>query len=88
MNKEKIGFKACLNAIGEDYAIANKDNMIFSCSETAKGLFCFLGITEHPYESDVLCLRKNEEDWDYYASCYVLENNDVVMDKCKLPSLV
>ena len=44
MNREKIGFMACLKAIGEEYALANKDNMIFSCSDTEQGLFCFLGI--------------------------------------------
>ena len=43
MNREKIGFRACLKAIGEEYALANKDNMIFSCSDTEQGLFCFLG---------------------------------------------
>ena len=88
MNREKIGFMACLKAIGEEYALANKDNMIFSCSDSEQGLFCFLGISENAYESDSLCLSKNIDDWDYYASCYVLENDEVVMDKCKLPSLV
>ena len=62
--------------------------MVFSCEETDNGLFCFLGISTHDYESEGLCLKSNIDDWDYYASCYVLKNNEVKMDKCKLPTLV
>ena len=88
MLKEKIGFDACINAIGKDFAIANKDNMVYSYGKTDLGLYCFLGISESECQSDGLCLRSCIDEWDYYASCYVKDNDDVVMGKCKLPSLV
>ena len=62
--------------------------MVFSCGETEQGLFCFLGISTVEYESDHLSLKSNVDDWEYYASCYVLSDNKVKMDKCKLPALV
>ena len=88
MDRKKIGFNACLKAIGEDFAATYKDNMVFSCGETEQGLFCFLGISTSDFESDHLCLKSNVDDWEYYASCYVLSDNKVKMDKCKLPTLV
>lgn len=88
MDRKRIGFHACLEAIGEDYASANRDNMVFSCGETEKGLYCFLGISSHHSDSEQLCLRVSIDEWEYYASCYVTSTNEVIMDKCKLPLMV
>ena len=88
MDREKIGFDSCLKALGEEFAAKNKDRMVFSCGETEKGLFCFLGVSTHDYEVEKLCLKSNVDDWEYYASCYVVDEQKIVMDKCNLPSFV
>ena len=86
MNEKRTGFEALVNVIGKDFFEAHKDSAVFSTEETKKGLFCFLGIDLHP-EKRGLCLSASMDEWDIYASCYVIDN-EVVMDKCKLPELL
>lgn len=84
MDREQIGFDALVNAIGRDFIKKHKDAAIFSCGETEKGLYCFIGIDLHP-EIRQVTIRESTGEWDIYASCYVLENGEVVMDECRLP---
>lgn len=83
MDNKKIGFKALVKAIGENYFEQHKENAVFSWGEEDKGLYCFLGINLHPI-NEKITLSCPLDDWDIYASCYVI-NNEVIMDKCKLP---
>ena len=52
--------------------------------ETEKGFFCFIGIDLHP-ETRRATLSVPIDDWDIYASCYVLDDGSVTMDECRLP---
>lgn len=83
MDNKKIGFRALVRSIGEQFFTEHKDNAVFSYGEEDKGLYCFLGISLHP-NSKINGLSASIDDWDIYASCYVI-NNEVIMDKCKLP---
>lgn len=85
MDREKIGFDFLVNTIGRDFVKAHKDAAIFSHGEEEQGLFCFLGIDLHP-ETRQLCLSARMDEWDIYASCYVLNDGKVVMDECRLPT--
>lgn len=82
--KKRIGFNKLIEVIGKDFFECHKDTAVFSSGETDKGLFCFLGIDLHP-EKALLCLSATMDEWDVYASCYVTDD-DVIMDKCKLPN--
>lgn len=83
MSKEKIGFQALVNIIGERFFKEHENNAVFSYGEEDKGLFCFLGINLHP-NIELNGLSASIDDWDIYASCYVTETQ-VIIDKCRLP---
>lgn len=83
MSREKIGFRALVKAIGEQFFKEHEDNAVFSYGEEDRGLFCFLGIDLHPQEREITPSALMD-DWDVYASCYVTDTQ-VVMDRCKLP---
>ena len=83
MNREKIGFRALVEVIGEQFFWAHQDAAVFSYGEEELGLHCFLGISLHP-GMQVSGLSASMDDWDIYASCYVTDTQ-VVMDKCRLP---
>ncbi len=87
MNRKKIGFNKLVEIIGQDYFTEHKDSAVFSSGETEKGLFCFLGIDLHADERTAT-LSCSMDEWDVYASCYVLEDGEVEIDKCRLPMMV
>ena len=82
--KERIGYLKLVETIGREYCLQHKDTACFCAQELEKGLYCFLGIDLHADERE-LCLSASMSDWDIYATCYVLDNNDVVLDECRLP---
>lgn len=91
MDKKQIGFNALVDAIGREFVRRYKDGAIFSWGEEENrslqeepALFCFLGIDLHP-ETAPLCLSAQMDEWDIYASCYVLTDGKIVMDECRLP---
>lgn len=83
MSKKRIGFNKLVETIGVQFFEEHKNYAVFSSEETENGLFCFLGIDLHPEKSNIT-LSCSIDDWDVYATCYVREN-EVVLDKCKLP---
>ena len=85
MSEKKIGFTACINAIGQDFYKENKDRCVFaSGSDAHKGLWCFVGVNTTDFHYDGLHLSAGFDEWEYYASCYV-NNMVVTMDRCRLP---
>lgn len=84
MSRKKIGFQALVCKIGEQFFKEHEENAVFSYGEEDLGLFCFLGISLHP-NTEPRGLSASMDDWDIYASCYVTEDSQVIMDKCKLP---
>lgn len=83
MSRKKRGFKRLVETIGEQFFKEHENSAVFSYGETEKGLHCFLGISLHP-ENTHITLSASLDDWDIYATCYVREN-DIIMDKCRLP---
>ncbi len=81
--KIKIGFRALVKVIGEQFFKEHENNACFSYGEEEQGLFCFLGISLHP-STKLNGLSASMDDWDIYASCYVTETQ-VIMGKCRLP---
>lgn len=84
MNRKKIGFEKLVNIIGKDFFEMHKNAAVFSSEETDNGLFCFLGIDLHPEKAN-LCLSCSIDVWDIYASCYVKDENNIVLAECRLP---
>lgn len=84
MDKEQIGFDTLVNVIGKDFIRKHKDGALFWYGEEAKGFHCAIGIDLHP-ETRRVTLSASIDDWDIYASCYVLDDGKVIMDKCRLP---
>ncbi len=85
MSKKKRGLKKLIEIMGEQFVKEHEDSAVFSYGETKKGLHCFLGISLHP-ENARVTLSASLDDWDIYATCYVTDD-DVIVDKCKLPWL-
>ena len=82
--QKKIGFIRLVETIGRAFFDDHKDSAVFSSGDTEKGLFCFLGIDLHTDEREAT-LSCSVDDWDIYASCYVLDDGEIEMDKCRLP---
>ena len=82
--KARAGFEFLVNLIGRGFYEKHEDSSVFSYGdEGEKGLFCFLGISLRK-NSKLNGLSASMDEWDVYASCYVI-GEDVVLDKCKLP---
>lgn len=92
---KKIGFDACVEKIGRSFYELYKDNAVFCCGQESAGLFCFLGLNTTEQE-DNSCIRLSldsksskenpyYDDWEYYASC-IVNNGEVIMDKCRVPN--
>lgn len=79
----KLGIRACMEKIGFDFCMKNKEN-----SSTAYGLsdgkmFCFVGVNDNakPDKSDTLLLT-SLKDFPYTASCNV-DMNDGYIEFCE-----
>lgn len=83
MSKKKRGLNKLIEVIGEQFCREHQDTALFSCEESKDGLYCFLGITLYEKNTPVT-LSASLDDWDVYATCYVTDD-DVILDKCKLP---
>lgn len=84
MSKTKIGFERLVDVIGKEFFEAHKSSAVFCHGEEDMGLWCFLGIDLHP-ENAKITLSASMDDWDVYASCFVTDDNEIIMDKCRLP---
>lgn len=83
MSKKRLGFQTLVETIGRDFFEDHKEDAVFSWGEEEKGLYCFLGIDLDPQKRNIT-LSCKAEDWDVYASCYVVDE-EVILDECRLP---
>lgn len=80
----QYGLAKLIDIIGKDFFNIHKDTAVFSSEDTENGLFCFLGIDLHASTRNIT-LSNGLDEWDVYATCYVKDNFDIVVDKYKLP---
>ena len=87
MTDKEIGFRTCVSTLGEEFWEKNKENAVFGCGDSEKGLYCFLGISTKTNQEYDLQLSNHLEDWEYYVICYVNDGSAKV-DQCRVPELV
>lgn len=85
----RIGIDACIDKLGRDFVLANRDNGASAYGENNGLVFCFVGVDDEPWiaeYSDVLVLD-NTSQFPYRASCNVrLTDGAMNFVECVLPA--
>ena len=72
-NARKIGLNACIDKIGRNFVMANKDAIAVAYGDSEEGVFCFVGV-DTAYVSrncaDTLVLDSTSK-FQYRVSCNV-----------------
>ena len=83
----RIGVNKCIDAIGREFAIANRDSSSTSCGITRSEstgkqvMSCFVGIdTRARVDAENQLVLTSTPDWPYFAKCEV----DLVSGEAKL----
>ncbi len=85
----KIGINACIDKIGRDFVLANRNNGASAYGESDGSVFCFVGVDDKPWaaeSSDALILDSTSQ-FPYRASCNVcLADGTMKFIECVLPA--
>lgn len=69
----EIGINACIDKLGRDFVLTNRDNGTSAYGENDGVVFCFVGVDDKPWvseRSDTLVLDSTSQ-FPYRASCNV-----------------
>lgn len=70
LEARKIGIRACMDKIGYEFCVANKDNACTSYGENIPGfMFCFVGIDDSGVESDSNILKLSDIKGFTHSAC-------------------
>lgn len=69
----RIGINACIDKIGRDFVLANRDNGTSAYGENDGLVFCYVGVDDKPYvpENPDILILDNVSRFPYHASCNV-----------------
>lgn len=73
----KIGINACIDKLGREFVLANKDRATSAFGESENGVFCFVGVDDgSAFENHDNCLILDSHSaFPYRASCNVNLND-------------
>ncbi len=85
----KIGINACIDKIGRDFVLANRESGTSAYGENDGSVYCYVGVDDQPNvprSSDTLVLD-NTSKFPYHASCNVrLEDGATTFIECVRPA--
>lgn len=85
----RIGINACIDKIGRDFVLANRDNGTSAYGEEDGSVFCFVGVDDKPWavESPDALILDSASRFPYHASCSVcLADGATTFIECVLPA--
>lgn len=85
--KKQIGLVALIDVFGKDYYEEHKHTGCFAYGEDDKGFMCSLYLMEQEPEANGQMILTHDNNWDFYAVCYVKDDFSIEMGECKLPNL-
>lgn len=86
----RIGINACIDKLGRDFVLANRDNGVsgYGDGETENSVFCYVGVDDKPWvdeDPDVIVLDSTSQ-FPYRVSCDVcIDDGMVKFMECVLP---
>ena len=90
---KKIGIRACVEKIGDEFCKKHRDTSVCAYGETEGIMECYVGVDDRPEpevnmeEMDYL-LIDDTEFYPYFANCSVsLEDGSIEFQECCLPDL-
>lgn len=86
----KIGMTACIDKLGRDFVLANRNMMTSAYGESEDGLFCFVGVTsaQTATVTHKHLILDSQSQFQYRVSCNVdLQNGEPTFIECVLPSV-
>ena len=84
----RMGINACIDKLGRDFVLANRDNGTSAYGENDGVVFCFVGVDDKPWvsESPDTIVLDNTSQFPYRASCNVcLTDGAMTFLECVLP---
>ncbi len=85
----KIGINACIDKIGRDFVLANRQNGTSAYGEDDGRVYCYVGVDDKPWTpkcSDTIVLDSTSK-FPYYASCHVcLTDGATTFHECIAPA--
>ena len=85
----RIGINACIDKLGRDFVLANRDNGTSAYGESNGTVFCFVGVNNKPWVPEVpdALVLDNTSQFPYRASCKVrLTDGAMTFNECILPN--
>lgn len=85
----KIGVNACIDKIGRDFVLANRNYGTSAYGERDGGVFCFVGVDDRPYVPDRsgMLVLDSMSKFPYRASCNVgLDDGKLEFIECVAPA--
>ena len=89
MEAARIGIDACIDKLGREFVLANRDNGTSSYGEDGGIVFCFVGVDDKPWtpKDPAGIVLDNTSEFPYRASCKVrLADGSMEFDECILPT--
>lgn len=86
---KRIGINACIEKIGRDFVIKNKDFATSAYGESDDGVFCFVGVDDHCTSNfnDSVLVLDNKGKFQYHVSCNVnLVNGETTFIESVVPT--
>ena len=79
---KRMGIEACVNEIGRDLVLANRDKATIACGIIENGVFCFVGVDmEEKREKSGDLILDSVSKFTYQVSCKVsLTDGDIVFE--------
>ncbi len=85
----KIGFAACIEKLGRDFLLANREYATSAFGECDDGVFCFIGVDNRcqPRPRENVIVLDNHSEFPYRVSCNVnLVDGGTSFVECILPT--
>lgn len=82
----KIGIKACMDKIGYDFCMSNKDNATTGYTEEEGFVYCYVGVSDKSPDTLQAGLLFTATKFPFSASCNVrLVDGKIDFLECHLP---
>jgi hypothetical protein len=76
----KIGQKACIDAIGYEFAVQNKSRCVFAYSELPGMIHCYVGVSDKSIPETKNIILDSTSKWTRSAECNVMLEDGQIKD--------
>lgn len=86
---KEIGFNACVDKIGREFVLKNKDFSVVAYGEDYEKVYVFFGVSDTDYDGyEGAIVLDSTSKWPYQAECYVFfDTGNIEFGECIIPNV-